>query len=408
MNEDKKRARRERSEVDKKIKELNQELNGLEKSQSVIETAMSAICIEGRNKYSKRAIQRDFADGIRELDMEAAQEEDPEQFNPEDELRDYDEVARTLPVFCVSSRAYQKLKCRLQRDNNVPGFRSAKEAEIPQLQAHCKKLTEAGRASNCRAFLTNLCQLLNSLGLWASNDGSGVDLTDAQLAAETRFLKTRLKTLEKNLEGAVKECLKDMNDVLAEHIFEHYEQLVELAVKEANETVGKWHRPVNRDNRSLSGYYWATYKAIVRRGGVFSNANRPHDFNAELIEPIIKHLASHWEKVFAQRLPRVLQSFTTQSKNLLTAFHREIELRSMKTGTGAAGLMLLGQQLTNYNSIFVNLTQQMNEVINGLQRKANREFTPVIARNLGAGYQWCANEHGRFLLTLSIHPLIVP
>jgi hypothetical protein len=139
----------------------------------------SALCIKTRNNYSRAAIQRDFADGIRELDMESAQEEDPDQFNPDDQLRDYDEVVRSLPVFCVSSRAYQKLSGRLQRDNKVPGFRSAEETEMHQLQAHCKRLTEAGRPSNCRAFLTNLSQTLNSLRLWASNDGTGLNLSDA-------------------------------------------------------------------------------------------------------------------------------------------------------------------------------------------------------------------------------------
>lgn len=181
--------------------------------------------------------------------MESAQEEDPDQFNPEDDLRDYDEVARSLPVFCVSSRAYQKIQGRLQRDKAVPGFRTAEETEIPQLQAHCKKLTEAGRASNCRNFLTNLSQLLNSLGLWASNDGIGLNLTDAQLAAETRFLKLRLQKLEESLEKSVKECLKDMNETLAENIFEQYENLVELAIAEANHTVDNWHRKVNRVSR---------------------------------------------------------------------------------------------------------------------------------------------------------------
>jgi len=206
----------------------------------------SALCIGGRNKYSKGAIQRDFADGIRELDMESAQEEDPEKFNPDEELRDYSEVARSLPVFCVSSRAYQKLRGRLQRDNKVPGFRSTAETEIPQLQAHCKKLTEVGRASNCRNFLTHLSQLLNSLRLWTANDGTGLNLTDTQLAAETSFLNLRLKTLEKSLYAAVEDCLKQMNEALAEHIFEKYEQLIEGAISEANATASRWHSPINR------------------------------------------------------------------------------------------------------------------------------------------------------------------
>lgn len=111
-------------------------------------------------------------------------------------------------------------------------------------------------------------------------------------------------------------------------------------------------------------------------------------------EPIIKHLASHWERTFAQRLPRVLSSFSRQAKSQLTAFHREIELRTMKKGTGSAGVAMLGQQLKNYEQIFGQLSTQMTEIINGLQREANREFTPVIARTLSTAYNWCTNESG--------------
>jgi hypothetical protein len=136
LKADKKRARQEKSKADAKIKELTLELKASEKKQADIEATMSAICIEGRNKYSKSAIQQDFADGIRELDQEAQQEESPDQFDPERDLRDYTEVKNALPVFCVSSRAYQKIRGRLQRDNNVGGFRSASETEIPALQAH--------------------------------------------------------------------------------------------------------------------------------------------------------------------------------------------------------------------------------------------------------------------------------
>jgi hypothetical protein len=88
--------------------------------------------------------------------------------------------------------------------------------------------------------------------------------------------------LEESLDKAVLDCLKDMNEALAENIFENYEHLVLLAVNEANGTVAHWGDKVNRDNRELGGYYWATYKAIVRREGVYSNAQGPHDFNAQL------------------------------------------------------------------------------------------------------------------------------
>ena len=142
-------------------------------------------------------LMQDFAAGIRELDQEIAADEDEENFDPENELRDYDEVARSLPVFCVSSRGYQKLQGRFRKDPNVPGFETLEETEIPQLQAHCKQLTGKGRTVNCQRFINNLSQLLNSLAIWASNDGTGTNMTPEQKAREERYLQKGLKELER-------------------------------------------------------------------------------------------------------------------------------------------------------------------------------------------------------------------
>ena len=71
-----------------------------------------------------------FAAGIKELDQENQIESNEAGFNPDEDLRDYAEVARSLPVFCVSSRAYQKLCGRLQRDKGVPGFSTVEETEV--------------------------------------------------------------------------------------------------------------------------------------------------------------------------------------------------------------------------------------------------------------------------------------
>lgn len=84
--------------------------------------------------------QRDFALGMKELDQEAAREEDHKNFILDEDIRDYDEFAKSLKVFCISSPAYRKLSgC----EKACPGFRALKETEIPQLLAHRKLLTEA-------------------------------------------------------------------------------------------------------------------------------------------------------------------------------------------------------------------------------------------------------------------------
>ena len=130
------------------------------------------------------------------IDQELAAEEDEENFNPDNDIRDYEEVAKSLPVFCVSSRGYQKLCGRLEKDAEVTGFATKEQTEIPQLQVHCEKLTETGRSTACRAFLNKLSQFLNSITLWASSDSSGANMTTKQRAREARYLQKGLSELE--------------------------------------------------------------------------------------------------------------------------------------------------------------------------------------------------------------------
>lgn len=119
-----------------------------------------------------------------------------------------------------------------------------------------------------------------------------------------------------------------------------------------------------------------------------------HDWNSQLTEPIMKHLAGSWEKIFFRRLPSVLKEFTKKSNRILKTFHRDVESQSRENGTGIACLDMLAQQLGTYEATFSILTTKMMEVINILQREANREFVPVVARKLASAYTWCANERG--------------
>lgn len=131
----------------------------------------------------------------------------------------------------------------------MPGFISKEATEIPALQAHCKKLTEAGRASICRRFLTDLSQLLNSLSMWAQDDGDGLKISDTQKKAEADFLKTRLTNLEKSLERSVEETLQEMKQTLAENIFDNFNHVVQQAVDEATTTATRW------GDRNSGGFY---------------------------------------------------------------------------------------------------------------------------------------------------------
>ncbi|KAF2768799.1 hypothetical protein EJ03DRAFT_351811 [Teratosphaeria nubilosa] len=367
----KKEARKERSIFDDQIRELNKQINPIKEQESAIDAKQSAICIAGRNNYSRSAIQQDFAAGIRELDQENAEEEDPESFNPDENLRDYDKVARDLPVFCV------------------PGFESLEQTEVPRLHAHCKKLTVNGRQASCRRFLNLINQLLTSMGLWSSDNGSGANMTNKQRDYEREFLKRKLHELEKALEKGVSATLEDVEGTISEQLLEKFPAANKAASQLAVPTSSGWGA-----HRNDGGLYWATYKATVRRQGVFSGAAGPKDFNAELTEPVYKQLATAWEKAFQRRLPKILKQFDRSGSDLLKKFHAAVAARCRERGHGLARLGMLENQLQAYRAIFGDLATSVINQVNEKQREINREFTPVIARIMEPVYTTCIEESG--------------
>ncbi|KAL8795726.1 MAG: hypothetical protein Q9195_001777 [Heterodermia aff. obscurata] len=390
----KKEARTQKIEVLAKMDGVRKTIKDAKRAEEKIESSLSALCISGRNQYSTGAIRQDFAAGIKELDQEIAAEEDEENFNPDNDARDYEEVARSLPVFCVSSRGYQKLCGRLEKDAEVRGFTTKEQTEIPLLQAHCGKLTETGRSANCRAFLNKLSQLLNSMTMWASSDGSGANMTAEQRAREARFLHNGLTGLESGLDKTVQNAAKELQDEFQDNIYDKYEAAISAAISQSNDTARRWGMKVDREDRSAGGFCWSTYKAICRRSGVFTNSQGPHEWNAELAEPMMKQLAAGWEKTFSRRIPVVTQAFACNAVARLKTFHHDIEARARKIGASIANLSMLSQQVPAYEAIFRDFSSGVKDMILAHQKEINREFVPVVARHMDRAYEGCTDESG--------------
>ncbi|KAF7191395.1 Nuclear GTPase SLIP-GC [Pseudocercospora fuligena] len=386
----KKEARREKRSLGDSLEEIQNLVDSVNVDLADINAKQDAICIAGRNDYSRGAIQQDFAAGVRELDMETAEEEDPDNFDPETDIRDYEKVAESLPVYCVSSRAYQKLSGRLRRDNDVPGFTDIKETEIPALQSHCKKLTEAGRQATCSRFLNNLKQLLTSLQLWAGDDGTGTKLSAAQRDSEKAWLARKLKDLEKALDNTVKETLDDGMETLKEQLFDKFGPAVQSATDEALPKARSWG-----NRKDEGGLLWATYKATTRRKGVFQGASGARDFNGELTEPMYKMLASAWERCFQRRLPTILRSLRKSASTVLRQFHAEAERRAKERGLGLPRITMLAGQLEAYTAIFQDLCEAAVTLLNDGQKDINREFTPIIMAAMDPAYTMCSDERGK-------------
>ncbi|GAB1316634.1 Dynamin N-terminal domain-containing protein [Madurella fahalii] len=386
----KKEIRAKKKQIEEQVSEHRNTIKNLAAEKDTLLAEVKAVCIQGRNAYSKRAIKQDFAMGIKELDQETAAEKDEENFDPEADLRDYGAVAESLPVFCVSSRAFQKLSGRLQKDDvNSAGFQSVEDTEIPQLQAHARKLTESGRAANSRRFLNDLLQLLNSMSMWATDDGTRLNWSDAEQRSEEIRLRNQLKRLEEELESSLIACITSMKQQLAENVFEKFDQYIPKAIDDAVPTATQWGAP-----RDMGGLLWATYKATCRRNGIFSGSSGPRDFNEELFAPISKHLASGWERAFQRRLPSCLDDFLREVRARLTAFHREATEGASGRGDNYNGLNMLSQQLQAHSQRVSGIRDVLMALAQDLQRDANRAFTPVIQSEMTQAYEGCFAERG--------------
>ncbi|KAI7365368.1 hypothetical protein KC328_g18655, partial [Hortaea werneckii] len=358
MRKLKKECRQNRQQIEQKVRDIRKQMAPLKAEEAAVDAKQSALCIAGRNAYSRDAIRNDSAAGIRELDQENAEEEDPEHFNPEEDLRDYDEVARNLLVFCVSSRAYQKLSGRLKKDKDVPGFEDVQQTEMPQLQAHCKKLTENG------------------------HDGPAEGI-------ERSYLSRELRKLEKELEKAVDNTIEDAEATLREQVFDKFAPAVDSAEANALSTADGWGA-----HRNDGGLHFMTYRATVRRSGVYQGAAGLRDFNQELIQPVYKQLASAWEKAFQRRLPHILQSFTKTGSAMLKKFHAAVADRCRQQGQSIARIGMLKTQLGAYDAIVKDMANNMIRQINDGQRDINREFTPVISQAMSPAYDVTSAESG--------------
>ncbi|KAA8898231.1 hypothetical protein FN846DRAFT_910178 [Sphaerosporella brunnea] len=394
LKESKKAARKQKSELIHSITKLKADISELSDSIRKLENEVACRCIKERNAYSTAAIQQDFVAGLRELDLEAAEEQQGDNFDPNIDIRDYDEIAKNLPVFCVSSRGYQKLQGRLKKDGDPPVFQNIEQTGMPDLISFCTKVTEKGRLANGRRFLTSVSQLCNSLTLWSS--GAVVQLSADEKNREVQRLNRACTTLDHKLDKGIQGTVKGVKDTLKESIFDRYAEAVNSASTQAPETAEKWGLKVNRADRSQGGLYWATYKAICRRDGVFSNGNGKHlgayDWNAELTAPLIKLLATHWERVFNTRIPAIVRSYVRIAKDAMLAFHNTVTAQAGPAR--AAHMHLLSGQLTTHGDAMQAICNEIIEFVNTTQREINREFAPGVQQAMVQAYMYCTNESG--------------
>ncbi|KAI7787974.1 tat pathway signal sequence [Diaporthe eres] len=380
------------AEMEKKQSALKEELTTLDKEKNDTAVDAARLCVQRRNEIVKKAIRVDFSAGIKEIDEDEGQ--DDENYDPSVEKRDYDEVARSLPVFTISAKAFQQICHPKKRENQVAGFKTLLDTEIPQLTEHAKKLPEQGRIAARRAFLHEFRRLLGSLTLWCT--AGEFDAGDSQMNSEDQTYEM------KYLNGAMHNLRSDLNLIvvaqktdLQKIVHKEIELKSTAAIRHATKVIGglveKWSMKEEDGGRGIRAN---TYRATCRRDGERTKAEKSFNFNEALLEPYLQKIANGWEQAFSRSIPASLDNFVTTFGDTLKQFQDMMAARPELQKCRRSSMRIFSQQLEAHSSSIEATIESMKEDIQRQQRKANDEFLPQIKDEMKGVYELCKKEKG--------------
>lgn len=124
-------------------------------------------------------------------------EKDADGFDPDQQGRDYQKIARSLPVFCVSSQVYKAKKGLSREKVNTEGFQELDDTEVPQLIAHAKRIAQTNRRKKQLRFLEACLQVFESLQYWLTITTTTAALTQEQSEVEIYHVQDCLERLKK-------------------------------------------------------------------------------------------------------------------------------------------------------------------------------------------------------------------
>ncbi|KAG9018995.1 hypothetical protein FRB90_007375 [Tulasnella sp. 427] len=423
--EEEARAIKDKLEATKGLaKEALKELSKLKTKLAKAQRQKNGFCAKARNDYSRDSLKEDWRAGVKEMDQEAAMQKDPDNFDPSVEVRDY--AAIDLPTFTVSSRDYIRLTKQVEGDGDPTCFSDTVDTQIPALQEWCHSLTISSRERTARSFLNKLKTFaaavqsylddMNNVSeidraqlrqRWASDyqdpnkpapKAAGYNPYDAGFNLD-RYLDDYETGLEPQLEDRIEEPPPANPDGVAPVLKERFTELVDEAVSTLHEIfkdgleeklrIGSATASEMASETSMnfaSSMHWATYRAHLRRDGVFRR-----DLNAELCLPLTSSIAKSWGEVFEQDLFAEFGLQTTQTIEELIAEIKDSAAPGLRERCRVQGVLAKEDAQTALRAMI----QVVHEALQKEQKEISRSLSPHVQQQLRDVYIRAMDERGK-------------
>ncbi|OAX43900.1 hypothetical protein K503DRAFT_846915 [Rhizopogon vinicolor AM-OR11-026] len=423
-------GREQLSGARKARKDAMDALSNLKKRETKAQRDKNAFCSLKRSEFSRDVLKEDFRVGLKDLDDAAAEERNPDSYDPTQNLRNYDEI--DLPVFTCSSRDYVRIKGQVKGDGDPSCFSNPEDTGIPALQKWCHQLTISGRSRAAKQFHTHLKMFANSVQVFV--DGIG-DVTGADREAlrdkwestpqgdqnlfdgyDDEVMPYRGSSedplFSRNFRGLGLNGLFTMNNSsslkvdargeligvtprLVKEFSTHVEKCVSdlqglfrdgLEDKCQVGAINAAEGAVQHVDEFAASMHWGTYRATLRRHGSWRR-----DLNVELLTPFTRNIASSWSTLFESDLFAPLSTACMLCVNKLLA---DVE------ASAAAGLKDYAHAQSSRSQEESRLAlgktmEVVKEALGTEQKEVSRCLAPHVQNELAGGYNLAMEECGK-------------
>ncbi|KZT13003.1 uncharacterized protein LAESUDRAFT_719309 [Laetiporus sulphureus 93-53] len=358
-------------ELRKQRREAMDMLAMLKKRQLKAQREKNAFCSLKRSEFSRDVLKEDFRQGLKDLDDAAAEQREPDSFDPTVDIRNYQAI--DLPVFTCSSRDYVRLKGQVEGDGDPSCFSEVADTGIPELQKWCHQLTLGPREHAACDFLVNLKTIATSVRTYMQGIG---DVTVSEREALRKKWETGVGVhLEKDFKAVIDDCVRELKDRFRDELDEKCLVGAAIAASTAVET----------SDTFAASMHWATYRAALRRHGSYRQ-----DLNVELTNPFTRNIASAWSKVFEADLFASFEQATMAAINKLFADVEQSAPAGLKERTGSRSKLCLDEA-------HVALAKTLDVVRKAMKRQQkgmSRSLAPHVQDQLLEGYNRAKEERG--------------
>ncbi|KAL0573916.1 hypothetical protein V5O48_008036 [Marasmius crinis-equi] len=347
----------------------------------ILQKKKKSLCATVRNDFSKRRLQEDFRLGIKEVDDSYMQQSDPDNFDPDEDLRDYEKIQ--LPVFTCSSRDYQRLRKLVRDDEAAVCFSNVEDTGIPGLQDWCHQLTSASRVKTARNLFSSVKALCTSLNAYIEDSGTIPDVDCVSLrerwasnsSSEPHGIANRL---QKEFKEIIDVCVTEFHAQLKRALGER----CRFAVVVASEST------VDIADKFGDGMHPNTYRAAIRHHGCFEG----RDWNEELLHPFLHHVAPVWRRLFEEDFFAPFQAAITKViSNLLNEVESSTSNPQLKHKLNKQR----GACIEDAKYTFADAFDIFRRAVKEEKKEMSRSILPRVKLQLEPGYTSASSIKGK-------------